>query len=139
MVRPLIFGSGRPIGFKGRLRAGSRSIAVGADDFAAGAGTQCHPGLKIDRVLDEPDAAIAQRHVHPSRMLAIGIAEIRPGARADATAVREGVVVEVGRCDRDEQTYRHCRVRPVIAAVQVGAPTSTTGPYCMASLTRRLP
>jgi hypothetical protein len=89
IVRPLILGSRRPVGFACRLRADGRSIAVGANDFTAGLGAERHPGADVNGILDKPDAAVGHRHVHSARMPAIRVAEVRPPAGADATAVGE--------------------------------------------------
>src|SRR5262249_10508969 len=39
------------------------SVAVGADDLAAGTGAEGHVGGHADRVLDEADAAVAHQEV----------------------------------------------------------------------------
>ena len=72
---------------RGVRRGGS--IAVGADDFAAAAGTQCQPCREVDRVLDEADAAVAHGDVDAAWVPTVGVAEVRPPAGADATAVRK--------------------------------------------------
>ena len=40
-------------------------VGVRGDHLAAGAGAQGHPDLPVDRVLEELDAAVAQRGVEP--------------------------------------------------------------------------
>jgi hypothetical protein len=46
----------------------SRSIAVGTDELDVAFGAEDHPGLDVDGVFDEPDAAVGHRQVHPARM-----------------------------------------------------------------------
>ncbi len=76
----------------------------------------------------------ANSHVHAARMPAIRVAEVRPPAGADATAIGERAVVQVRRCDRVKQTNRHRPVRPVITALLVSAAAGPCLPRGLASL-----
>src|SRR5947209_8466775 len=49
-----------------RRRPVPRSVAVGADDLAPRLGGDGPPGLRADAVLDEPDRAAEEAHVHAS-------------------------------------------------------------------------
>src|SRR5215217_1618025 len=49
----------------------ARSKGVGADDFTPAAGPQRPPDLLVDRVLDEPDGAVAHAHVDPAGVVAL--------------------------------------------------------------------
>ena len=53
------------------------SVGVGADHLAAVAGAQAPPDVPGDRALDEPDAAVGHRDVHPARV-GTGGAELKP-------------------------------------------------------------
>src|SRR5215213_4038274 len=51
--------------------AKARSEGVGAHDFTPAAGPQRPPDLLVDRVLDEPDGAVAHAHVDPAGVVAL--------------------------------------------------------------------
>src|SRR5262245_18658636 len=51
-------------------RSLDRSILVGADDLAAGAGAQAIPRRQVDRVLDEPDRPVGHRSVGAAGVIA---------------------------------------------------------------------
>ena len=75
----------------GRHRKGL-SIAVGADHLAAGAGAERLVGQHVDRILDEPDAPVAEGEIAPAGMIAAGIDEARPlrrTARASTSVKRQ--------------------------------------------------
>ena len=56
----------------GTLGAGASSIARGVDQLAALASAERLPDVELDRILDEPDGAVAHRDVHAARMSAAG-------------------------------------------------------------------
>src|SRR6056297_1065517 len=69
----------------------SRSILVGRDDLAVVDRGQGIPGQVADRVLDEPDRAVAQNHVHPAGVVGAGrdhVAEAAPVAMDARPPVR---------------------------------------------------
>src|SRR5262249_2852161 len=68
--------------------AGGRLSAIlGADRLAPGNGAEVHPDLLVDRVADEPDAAVAEEGVDARGVAAPGGAE---GERMMVVAVTEG-------------------------------------------------
>src|SRR4051812_39152551 len=84
-----------------------RSIAVGADDFAGGPGTQGPPRRLVHRLLHEPDAAVAEEDVGPSGMIAPGIVE---GRRADV-ALGAGAPGMLHRAGRHEGVEKRVALR----------------------------
>ena len=93
----LILGTVRPV--EEPPARGSRSKSIRANDLAAIFCADRPPGLDVDCVFDEPDRAVAQRHVHSTGMIT------RRGDRVVPTAWRSprpicGVAREfIGRVD----------------------------------------
>src|SRR5215831_876626 len=85
-----------------RAPAGSRhpttSEAVGADDLAVGPGAQGPPGRLVDRVLGEPDAAVAHQDVHAAGVIAGGLDELGVADRPVGAGV-PWVLLGIGRQD----------------------------------------
>src|SRR6516162_9700531 len=55
-----------------------RSIGVGLDDLAAADGLEAPPGGRVDRALEEVDAAVGEQHVQPAGVEAahvVGVGE----------------------------------------------------------------
>src|SRR5262245_9892870 len=61
-------------------RTAPGSIGVARDDLAAVLGAQGPPGHQIDRILDEPHAAVAECHVHASTVITPRRVELALGA-----------------------------------------------------------
>src|SRR5262245_10615065 len=78
------------------------SASIGTDDLAAAARREASPGHQVDRVLDEPNVAIAKESVHSARVIAASRLERGVVGRAFLPAVerfrvgRQVVVVERG-------------------------------------------
>ena len=99
------------------------SILVGADDLAAVAGAEAPPNVPGDRALDETDAAVGHRGVHPTRVGTGGahaVAAVGPVGRVSTTTIAvEHAAAErvVGRLDGVEQRHADHAGRPPPAGV----------------------
>src|SRR5271166_3061582 len=84
------------------------SVAVRADDFATGPGTQRPPDVPADRILDELDASVSKERIDSTRMGAVRtvdktVVRIIRGVAIEGTATPERVLRIVGSLDRVEQ------------------------------------
>src|SRR5262249_8559934 len=103
------------------------SVAVGTDDFAADDGAKRPPGRAVDGRLDEPDAPVAEQHVHATGVIAPG-GDGRESGAADFLSLAVDVEVGgVGVADllvrgpgRGEAGVVHAAVDPFGVAVGLG-------------------
>src|SRR5262249_52381473 len=113
-------GDRRPLTRMGFPSLAPRSVSVGADDLTLGAAPERPPGGPADRVLDELHAAVGEKGVHSTVVVARrgkgDAAVVALAGVALRTAEVERVLVVVGRLAHiEEAAFRGGR--PAIAAV----------------------
>src|SRR6185312_9053633 len=74
-----------------------RSKGVRADDLAVALRPDRPPDVPVNRVLDEPNAAVPEEDVDPARVVAVRFTERRGRARGGAAAI--GPLGRIGQGD----------------------------------------